>query len=81
MAFIAKSPKGKEFIFNRNYTIACRTKKQAEQLAKYLNENNTKGKWQLKDGEIWSVHGDVYGVEPIFKVKKQNGNIVITYNI
>ncbi len=83
MAFISKSPKGKEFLFSRQYTIACKTRKQAEQLANYLNENdkNSIGNWKLNDNETWSVHDDMYGIEPLFKVRRKNGNISIVLNV
>lgn len=81
MFFISKSKKGSEFMYMKEFTIACNSKKQAEKLADYLNENDntTIGIWKLEDDQTWYVHEDGY-IIPLWKLKRRNGKIVVTPN-
>ena len=40
MFIISKTIKGKEFIYSNKYSILCNSQKQAQALAKFLNEHN-----------------------------------------
>lgn len=83
--FISKAVKGKEFLYSKKFTILCKTKKQAKQLADYLNENDktTLGDWKLKDGETWHPYedGDWYKDYILYKLKSTRGKIAITLNV
>ena len=82
MFIFAKSIKGKEFIYNKNYSVLCNSKKQAEKITEFMNLHNdtSKGNWKLKDNEIWWVYeiGN-FELETIpYKIKRVKDNIVIT---
>ena len=80
---MAKACKGEEFMYKKSSMILCKSKKQAEKLAEFLNENNetTNGEWKLKDNEIWWVYEiDKYDTTPLYKIKTTKGKIVIVNN-
>lgn len=83
MYIIAKAIKGQEFMYSKKSAILCKSKKQAEILANFLNSNNetsTKN-WKLQDNEIWFVYEiDNYSDQPLYKIKSTNGKIVIVEN-
>lgn len=84
MFIFAKSIKGKEFMYSKKHSVLCKSKKQAEQLADFMNSHNDKAKndWKLKDNEIWWVYeiGN-FELETIpYKIKKVKDNIVIAKN-
>ena len=58
MFIVAKTIKGKEFVYSINYSILCKNEKQARQLAEHLNNHNDTaiGKSKLKENEIWYVY-------------------------
>lgn len=81
MIIISKAIKGKEFLYNRNFTILCNSEKQAKKLAEHLNNNNDNaiGDFKLKDNEIWHDYKiDIYDNEPIYKLKNSKNKISIT---
>lgn len=84
MYIIAKALKGKEFMYSKKSSILCKSKKQAEKLAEFMNLHNetTKEDWKLKDNETWWVYeiGN-FEIETIpYKIKKVNDKIVIAKN-
>ena len=84
MFIVAKTIKGKEFIYSNNFSILCKNKDQAEKLASHLNKNNETAseKFKLKENEIWYVYEiDKYDSVPMFKLKNTKNKITITYNI
>lgn len=83
MYIISKTIKGQEFIYSKKHTILCKSRKQAETLAKYLNEHNDTsiGEFKLKDNEKWHTYFiDKYDPEPIYKVGTTKGKISIKEN-
>ena len=83
MFIIAKTLKGKEFIYNNSTAILCKTKKQAEQVAEHLNTHNdtTMGIFKLKDNEIYFVYKiDQYDKTPPYRLKGTTNSIKIAYN-
>ena len=84
MFIVAKTIKGKEFIYSNNFSILCKNETEAKKLAEHLNNNNESAneKWKLKDNEIWYVYEiDNYSAIPTFKLKSTKNSIKITYNI
>lgn len=78
---IAKSCKGKEYLYNGNTTILTgKTRKKAQEMADFLNSHNdtAQGIFKLKDNEIWHVHEDIHAV---YKISKTRGKIAVKYNI
>ena len=83
MFIFAKSIKGKEFMYSKTYSVLCKSKKQAQQIADFMNlHNDTATKnWKLKDNEIWWVYKiDKYDNVPLYKIKQTQGKIVIVEN-
>lgn len=80
MNIISKTIKGKEYMYQKNYTILCNSEKQAKKLAEHLNKNNENamGNFKLKDNEIWHDYKiDMYDNEPIYKLKSSKNKISI----
>ncbi len=83
MYIISKTIKGKEFVYSNKYSILCKNEKQAQALAKFLNEHNdtTTENFKLKDNEIWHTYEiDKYDTEPRYKIKETKGKISIREN-
>ena len=83
MFIIAKALKEHEYAYKKSSMILCRSKKQATQLANFMNNNNetTRADWKLKDNETWHVYEiDEYDSVPPYKIKSTKGNIVIARN-
>lgn len=80
---IAKTLKGKEFMYSNNYSILCGSKKECEILARHLNNNNDSAinDFKLKDNEIWYVYEiDNYSSTPKYKLINTKGKISVVYN-
>ena len=83
MYIISKTVKGQEYLYSNKYSILCKSEKQANQLAKHLNEHNdnTTGDFKLKDNEIWHVYKiDKYDTPPKYRLSSTNGKISIKEN-
>ena len=73
--FIAVSPKGQEFMFDKRRMIAV-PKTSAKKIADAL----TKAKYKLKDGEVWFVHdNDFYYNDYISSEIKRYGRRMPIY--
>ena len=84
MIIISKTIKGKEFIYSNKYSILCNSQKQAQALAKFLNEHNDTAisDFKLKDNELWYVYEiDKYDTIPRYKISQTKGKISIKENI
>lgn len=84
MFIVAKTIKGKEFIYSNNYSILCKNEIQAKKLAKHLNENNDSAveNWKLKENELWFVYEiDNYSAIPTYRLRNTKNSIKIAYNI
>ena len=84
MIIISKTIKGKEFMYSNKYSILCNNQKQAQALAKFLNEHNdtTIDDFKLKDNELWYVYEiDNYDTIPRYKISQTKGKISIKKNI
>ena len=69
--------------YNGKFSILCKSEKQAEQLAKFLNERNdtANGDFKLKDNELWYVYEiDKYDTAPRYKISQTKGKISIKEN-
>ena len=80
MFIISKTIKGKEFVYSNKYSILCKNKEEAMQLAKHLNEHNdsTIGDFKLKENEIWHCYEiDKYDSQPRYKLVNTKGKISI----
>ena len=80
---VAKTLKGKEFVYSNNYSILCNSKKEAEILARHLNEHNDSAvdDFKLKDNEIWYTYKiDNYSSVPKYKLINTKGKISVIYN-
>ena len=83
MFIIAKAVKEHEFMYKKSSMILCNSKKQATQLADFMNSHNdtTRADWKLKENETWYVYEiDEYDSVPQYKIKNTKGNIVIVEN-
>lgn len=78
---IAKSCKGKEFLYAKDTVILCRSKKQAELIAEFLNLNNntSTGGFKLNENEIWHLHKDIEPCYKVSRVCKTTGKIIVKY--
>lgn len=82
MYIITHTTEGQEYMRKMSTAIKCRTKKEAEYLAKYFNEhpNTQRGNFALSDGEKWAVYNiDKYDAQPMYRTGSKNGNIVIKH--
>ena len=80
MFIISKSITGKEYLYSTKYSILCNSKKQALELASFLNKNNNDslGEFKLKDDETWYVHQiDKYDTPPRYRIGTTKGKITI----
>lgn len=80
MFIISKTIKGKEFLYSKDFMIACSSENQAIKLSKHLNENNhlSLNEFKLKDNELWFTYEiDQYDSDPSYKVKKTKGKITL----
>ena len=80
---VAKTTRGNEFIHSREYSILCRSEKQARELSNHLNQNNEKNinGWKLKENEIYHVYQiDNSDFQPIYKLKQTKNKISLVYN-
>lgn len=75
---IAKSVKGREFLYDRNSVIYCGNKKRATEIADFLNSHDefSLGEFKLKDGEIWYVHS---GIMPVYTLSRRKNKISVQY--
>lgn len=83
MFIISKSIKGKEYLHSNYFTILCKDKNQAEQLAEHLNNNNelSNEQFRLQANEIWFVYEiDKYDNKPTFKLLVRKNKISVRYN-
>ena len=81
MFIISKTIEGKEFIYSTKYSILCKSEKEAEKLAEFLNTHNDSaiGDFKLKDNEKWYKYEiDEYDTPPRYKLKQVRGKISIT---
>lgn len=78
---IAKSIKGKEFLYVKESVILCRSKKQAELIADFMNLNNNTsgGIFKLKDNQIWHIHKDIEPCYKVSRVSETTGKISVKY--
>ena len=84
MFIVAKTIKEKEFVYSNNYSILCKSEKQARKLAKHLNNYNDTAinDWKLKENEIWYVYEiSEYDSTPMYRLKSTKNKISIIYNI
>jgi len=82
MFIVAKTIKGKEFIYANESSIYCKNENQAKKLAEHLNKNNESaiGKWKLNENELWFVYEiDNYSAIPTYRLKNTKNKISITY--
>jgi len=82
--FISKAKKGHEYLYMREFTIKCKTKKEAEKLAAHLNENDktSLGVWKLGEGQTWHAYEEAdWAICPLWKLKRKNGNLIVTHNV
>ena len=80
MYIISKTIKGKEFIYSTKYSILCKSKKQAEELATFLNnhDESATGGFKLKENETWHVYQiDKYSTPPEYRISNTKGKISI----
>ena len=79
MDIIAKTIKGKEFIYSNKTSILCTNEKQAFKLAEFLNNNEiSNNAFKLKDNEIWHNYKiDMYDNQPKFKIKTTKNKISV----
>lgn len=83
MFIVSKTIKGKEYLYSNKHSILCKNKKQAQQLASFLNNNNndTIGDFKLKDNELYYVYEiDNYDTQPRYKLKNTKNKISIVEN-
>ena len=84
MFIIAKTIKGHEYIYSRQYSVKCNSKKQAEKLVEFLNNHNDSAieNWKLKDNEVWNVYevGNWENDYIPYKIKETTGKISIVEN-
>ena len=84
MFIISKTIKEKEFMYSNKHSILCNSQKQAQALAKFLNEHNDTAinDFKLKDNELWYVYEiDKYDTAPRYKISQTKGKISIKENI
>lgn len=82
MFIIAKSLKGHEYSYSIKTAIKCKTKKEAQKLADFLNTHNdtAKGDFKLKETEVWFVHQiDKYDRQPLYRLKSTCNGIKVVY--
>lgn len=80
MYIISKTIKGKEFMYSTKHSILCKSKKQADELATFLNNHNdtTSEVFKLKENEIWHIYQiDKYSTPPAYRVSQTKGKISI----
>jgi hypothetical protein len=80
---VAKTIKNHEYIYNKRFTILCKSKKQAEKLAENLIKNNETcllDNWKLKENETWWVY-ECESESPLWKLKSTNGKISLVENV
>ena len=80
MYIVAKTIKGKEYVYSNEYSILCKTEKQATELASFMNKHNdtTNGTFKLKDNELWYVYEvDKYDKIPRYKLTSTKNKISI----
>lgn len=80
MYIVAKTIKGKEFVYSNKYSILCKNEKQATELADFMNTHNdtTSNDFKLKDNELWYVYQvDRYSTIPRYKLTKTSKKISI----
>ena len=83
MFIVSKTVKGKEYLYSNKYSILCKNKEQANQLASFLNKNNNTSisDWKLKDNELYYVYEiDNYDTQPRYKLKSTKNKISIVEN-
>lgn len=83
MFIVAKTIKGKEYIYSNKYSILCKNEKEAQMLSKHLNDNNNTAidTFKLKESECWHVYQiDEYDTQPTYKLKNTKGKITLVYN-
>lgn len=83
MFIVSKTVKGQEYLYSNKHSILCKNKKQAQQLASFLNNNNndTIGDFKLKDNELYYVYEiDNYDTQPRYKLKNTKNKISIVEN-
>lgn len=84
MYIVAKTKKEYCFIYSNKTAILCKNKAQAEQLAKFLNENNentTHNDFKLKNDELFFVYEiDKYSKQPLYRLKSTKNCIKLAYN-
>lgn len=80
MYIIAKTVKGREYLYSTDYSILCKTETQAQKLATFMNSHNdtsTNG-FKLKDNEIWHTYEvDRYSAIPRYKLTSTKNKISI----
>jgi len=84
MDIIAKTIKGKEFIYSNKTSILCTSEKQAINLAEFLNTNEiSNNAFKLKNNECWHAYIiDEYDSVPQFKIKTTKNKIsVVNYEV
>lgn len=83
MYIVAKTIKGKEYIYDNKYSILCTSEKQAKKLATHLINNNESAinEWKLKNGETWHIYQiDIYDKQPMYKLVATKTSIKIRTN-
>jgi len=80
MFIIAKTLKGREYLYSTKQSILCTNEQQARILAEHLNNNNdtTSELFKLKDGEVWFLYNiDQYDTPPAYKLVRTKGKISV----
>ena len=74
--YIAMAVNGKEFLYNPLTVIKCRSGKQAQEIADFLNKNNDSSSkdFRLKDGQVWHCFEDL---EPFYRIRSTKGKISV----
>lgn len=83
MFITAKTMTGREYAYNNATAILCKSRAQAEQLAKHLNENNngTRGVFKLANNEKYFVYEiDEYSKQPQYRLKRTRNCTKVAYN-
>lgn len=84
MFIVAKTIKGKEYMYSHKTSILCKSEKQANELSDYLNSHNVmlNELFKLNSNEIWFVYEiDNYTSTPAYILcgNLKNG-ISVKYN-
>lgn len=80
MFIIAKTLQGKEYCYNNSTSVLCKSEQQAQELAKFMNENNNNsyGIFKLNGGEIWHTYEiDKYDAPPRYKLAQTKNKITV----